>query len=97
MILSPATISGTIAAIPSKSAAHRLFIAASLADRPSRWQLSASSIDIDTTLACMQALGAEIVREGESVSITPITEAWRAATIDCQESGSTLCKDTSFL
>lgn len=90
MILSPATISGTIAAIPSKSAAHRLFIAASLADRPSRWQLSASSIDIDTTLACMQALGAEIVRESESVSITPITEAWRAATIDCQESGSTL-------
>ena len=90
MILSPARLGGTIAAIPSKSAAHRLFIAASLADRPSRWQLPTSSIDIDTTLACMQALGAEIEREGTTVSITPVDTPWKAATIDCQESGSTL-------
>ncbi len=86
----PATLGGSISAIPSKSAAHRLFIAASLADRPSQWHLPTSSIDIDTTLACMQALGAEIARDGETVSITPIDQAWRAATIDCQESGSTL-------
>lgn len=90
MILSPARLGGSIAAIPSKSAAHRLFIAASLADRPSRWQLPTSSIDIDTTLACMQALGAEIDREGTTVSITPVDTPWKAATIDCQESGSTL-------
>lgn len=90
MKLSPATLGGTIAAIPSKSAAHRLFIAASLADRPSTWNLPTSSIDIDTTLACMQALGAEILREGSTVHITPIESTWRAATIDCQESGSTL-------
>lgn len=86
----PASLSGTIGAIPSKSAAHRLFIAASLADAPSHWTLPTSSVDIDTTLACLQALGAEIERNGTQVAITPIGQPWRAATIDCQESGSTL-------
>lgn len=90
MKLSPSSLGGSIAAIPSKSAAHRLFIAASLADRPSTWTLPTSSIDIDATLACMQALGAAISRDGATVAITPIGEPWRAATIDCQESGSTL-------
>lgn len=90
MKLSPATLGGNIAAIPSKSAAHRLFIAASLADGPSTWQLPTSSIDIDTTLSCMQALGAGITRDGSTVAITPIASANAHCTIDCQESGSTL-------
>lgn len=90
MKLSPATLGGRIAAIPSKSAAHRLFIAASLADRTSHWTLPTSSIDIDTTLSCMQALGAEITRHGTTIHITPIHTARTQATIDCQESGSTL-------
>lgn len=90
MKLSPATLGGTIAAIPSKSAAHRLFIAASLADRSSSWTLPTSSVDIDTTLRCMAALGATVQREGNTVHITPIQHANNEATIDCEESGSTL-------
>lgn len=90
MKLSPATLGGCIAAIPSKSAAHRLFIAAGLADHPSLWTLPTSSIDIDTTLACMSALGATIERHDTEVHITPIRCATTQATIDCQESGSTL-------
>ncbi len=90
MQLFPATLGGSIAAIPSKSAAHRLFIAASLAEQASTWQLATSSIDIDTTLNCMQALGAGVVRNENTVTITPISEVAKEATIDCQESGSTL-------
>lgn len=90
MKLSPATLGGCIAAIPSKSAAHRLFIAAGLADHLSHWTLPTSSIDIDTTLACMSALGADIERHDTEVAITPIRHANAQATIDCQESGSTL-------
>ena len=90
MKLSPASLGGTIAAIPSKSAAHRLFIAASLANRSSQWQLPTSSIDIDTTLDCMKALGADITREGSTISITPIQQVRDAALINCCESGSTL-------
>lgn len=90
MKLSPASLGGTIAAIPSKSAAHRIFIAASLADRSSQWQLPTSSIDIDTTLDCMKALGADITREGSTISIAPIQQVRDAALINCCESGSTL-------
>ena len=90
MKLSPATLGGNIAAIPSKSAAHRLFIAASLADRSSQWQLPTSSVDIDTTLACMKALGAEIVQNDSTISITPIHRASSHPCINCCESGSTL-------
>lgn len=90
MKLSPASLGGTIAAIPSKSAAHRIFIAASLADRSSQWQLPTSSIDIDTTLDCMKALGADITREGSTINITPIQQVRDAALINCCESGSTL-------
>lgn len=90
MKLSPATLGGCIAAIPSKSAAHRLFIAASLADHPSHWTLPTSSIDIDTTLDCMQSLGANIERHDSTVTIIPIRSVNKQAIIDCQESGSTL-------
>lgn len=90
MKLSPATLGGCIAAIPSKSAAHRLFIAASLADQTSHWALPTSSVDIDTTLSCMQALGANIDRHDTEVHITPIQVVNTQPTIDCQESGSTL-------
>ena len=90
MKLSPATLGGCITAIPSKSAAHRLFIAASLANKPSSWSLPTSSVDIDTTLECMSALGAKIERHDNMVHIHPIEHPVSEATIDCQESGSTL-------
>lgn len=90
MKLSPSTLTGTIAAIPSKSAAHRLFIAAALSDKPSTWVLPTSSVDIDTTLDCLAAFGAKVERDGANVTITPIENVNDGATIDCMESGSTL-------
>lgn len=90
MQLYPATLKGTLAAIPSKSVAHRLFIAASLADAPSVWYLPTSSVDIDATLSCMSALGARIQQEKDWVHITPIQKIPTKATLHCQESGSTL-------
>lgn len=82
MKLSPKKLSGTVAAIPSKSAAHRLFIAASLSDAPSTWALPTSSVDIDTTLACLKAFGAQVKREDNKVYIEPIKAIADAPTID---------------
>lgn len=90
MQLFPATLQGSIAAIPSKSVAHRLFIAASLSDTPSCWHLPTSSVDIDTTLACLAALGAQIEKKGDWIHIAPIEQSTTSATLNCQESGSTL-------
>ena len=70
--LSPGPLSGTLAAIPSKSAAHRLLIAAALADRPTRVAFPKSSQDIDATLRCLAGLGAGVDRDSDGVTVTPI-------------------------
>ena len=56
----PGRLSGTIPAIPSKSAAHRLLILAALADGKTDIACPAVSKDILATANCLAALGAEI-------------------------------------
>ena len=88
----PGPVSGALAAIPSKSAAHRLLIAAALADRPTRVLFSKSNQDIDATLRCLAGLGAELAPFDGGVTVTPVdrTREIGGCTLDCGESGSTL-------
>lgn len=51
-------ISGTVRAISSKSAAHRLMICAALADAPTRLHCETTSKDIAATAQCLAALAA---------------------------------------
>jgi 3-phosphoshikimate 1-carboxyvinyltransferase len=86
----PAPLSGEIAAIASKSQAHRLLICAALADKPTTIACPTLSADITATANCLQALGAQIDYTNGLFAVTPITERPAHATIDCGESGSTL-------
>lgn len=52
------SISGTVRAISSKSAAHRLMICAALADEPTRLHCETTSNDIAATAQCLAALAA---------------------------------------
>jgi len=63
-------ISGTIAAIPSKSAAHRLYICAALAESPTEITCQGTSKDIEATKACLAAMqnGDSLLPCGESGS-----------------------------
>ena len=63
-------ISGTIAAIPSKSAAHRLYICAALADSSTEISCQSTSRDIEATKACLAAMknGERLLPCGESGS-----------------------------
>lgn len=90
--IAPGPAQGTVRAIPSKSAAHRLFIAAALGDRPTRILCRGTSQDINATLRCLEALGAGIDAEGDTVTITPIDRSrpLGSSVLDCGESGSTL-------
>ena len=54
----PHTLAGAVTPPPSKSMAHRLLLAAALADGVSTVQNVALSQDIEATLRCMAALGA---------------------------------------
>lgn len=86
----PGLLSGAVAAIPSKSDAHRLLIAAALSDAPTSIALPSRSRDIDATAGCLRALGAEISDEAEGISVSPIKKRREDILLDCAESGTTL-------
>ena len=86
----PAPLSGSIAAIPSKSAAHRALICAALAKGETEIFCPSLSRDIEATAACLSALGAEIEYENGSFQVRPIEKLRRDAYMNCGESGSTL-------
>ena len=86
----PGAISGTLIAPASKSMAHRSLICAALADRPTQIICSASSQDIEATVECLNALGADIRRTESGFSVLPIAQKGGEAALNCRESGSTL-------
>ena len=85
----PQKLRGEITAIPSKSAAHRLLICAALSNGETVIRCDKSSDDIDATVRCLRAMGAEITREGDFFRVIP-APAPAFAEPDCGESGSTL-------
>ncbi len=86
----PKLLSGTIRPPASKSQAHRLIIAAALAQSESRISYVNNSQDISATLQCMEALGATFQwLDNTTLSISGIS-AGNGALMDCGESGSTL-------
>lgn len=90
VICRPAALAGTVAAIPSKSDAHRKLICAALSENGGTLALrQPHCADIEATLRCIRALGVNIADTGDSVYVSPITEQPYAA-LDCGESGSTL-------
>lgn len=88
--ITPGLLSGTIRPPASKSQAHRLIIAAALAQGESRISYVNNSQDITATLQCMEALGASFRwLDDTTLSLSGITSG-TGATMDCGESGSTL-------
>lgn len=88
----PGALSGTVPAISSKSDAHRILIAAALADAPTRVVCNVLSEDILATVHCMRALGAKIDYADGAFTVEPMQpHASNAAVeLDCGESGSVL-------
>lgn len=87
--IEPSPLKGEIAAVPSKSDAHRKLICAALSDSPCVIELAALSKDIEATINCLRALGADIRVKGDAISIIPINSA-AGGMLNCGESGSTL-------
>ena len=96
--ITPAPLAGTVPAIASKSMAHRIIIAAALANGVTQVACNTTCADIDATVRCLTALGARIERTAEGFVIHPMPKsmehgllrALAGATLDCGESGSTL-------
>lgn len=87
----PHPLCGTVEIPSSKSFAHRLLIAAALADTPTEVRLNALNDDILATADCLAALGAQIDRSTEGFLVRPIQSvSARPFALFCGESGSTL-------
>jgi len=86
----PKKLSGKVAAIPSKSQAHRLLICAAFASIPTRILCHATNKDIDATVTCLRGLGANIQQDPMGFTVCPIQNSPERAVLDCNESGSTL-------
>lgn len=95
--ITPGPLSGRVTPPPSKSQAHRLLIAAALADGESVIHHVALSRDIEATLRCLGELGADFTVDGATVTVrgmgaNAMSPLRRMAYphLDCGESGSTL-------
>ncbi len=96
--ITPGTLSGTVPAIASKSVAHRVIIAAALANGTTHVVCNTTCADIDATIRCLETLGARVERVEDGFRVHPIPKsqehgilrALAGGTLDCGESGSTL-------
>ena len=90
IIIKPTKLRGTVAAIPSKSQAHRLLICAAFADRETRLYCPDTNRDMEATADCLRALGAEITRDEGGYTVLPVQSRPATAVLPCHDSGSTL-------
>lgn len=88
--ITPRKLKGIVNIPPSKSVAHRMIIGAGLAGGCSEITNLSPSADISATIECMKALGADIDFNGEKAIINGIKNVSECATLNCNESGSTL-------
>lgn len=87
--ITPAQLGGTVAAIASKSDAHRLLILAALSRGETKLLMEKRSEDIDATISCLRALGATIEILPDGVAVRGIERVNENPLLDCGESGST--------
>jgi len=89
--ISPSRAVGRVASPPSKSMAHRAMICAALTEKSTVSRVGFSR-DVEVTLDCLEKLGAEIIRDGDSITLGGFKpqDIPDGAEIYCHESGSTL-------
>ncbi len=91
--ITPSKLCGSVNVPSSKSFAHRQIICAALSNGKSIVSNVSVSQDIEATVRAMNALGADVTINGNTVTANPfkgIADSTLPVTIDCGESGSTL-------
>lgn len=83
---------GSIRARTSKTSAHRLLICSAFADKQTFVRCTDTSQDIDATVACLNAFGADIKRQNDGFHVNPVNRNLlpQKAIGECGASGSTL-------
>src|SRR5438105_2270820 len=96
-IIRPArTLQGSLTVPGDKSISHRYAMLPGLAEGTSRLSNFSTGADPHSTLGCMEALGAKVVKSGEGpaalIEVTGVGGAFRqpSGPLDCGNSGSTM-------
>lgn len=92
-IIRPArTLQGSLTLPGDKSISHRYAMLAGLAEGTTRLSNFSTGADPHSSLACMEALGATIVKHDKTIEITGTAGAFRQPEhpLDCGNSGSTM-------
>lgn len=93
-IIKKSVLKGTVEAPSSKSVAHRVMICAALSRCKCRINNVCESNDMEATLGCLEALGANFKREGKTLFLDATDfvreNDERHFTLNCKESGTTL-------
>lgn len=91
VVITPAPLNGEVTVPPSKSAVHRAVLCAAMAKGVSKIHNVELSNDIQATVNCVRALGAEVKADGDTLIIDGSRLFCnKQAALDCGESGSTL-------
>jgi 3-phosphoshikimate 1-carboxyvinyltransferase len=85
-------IRGSVRTAGDKSVSHRYAMLAGIAEGTSEFENFSTSADCASTLACMEALGARVRRNGNHVEVDGVAGALLAPRqeLDCGNSGSTM-------
>ncbi len=90
--IQPRQIHGQVRVPPSKSASHRMLMAAALSDGKSTVRNLIYSKDIQATLSCLENLGVQFETSADTVVVKGVglPNVVTNPVFDCHESGSTL-------
>lgn len=86
----PSIVKGVVIPPASKSEAHRALICAALSNKKTTIYGNLCGDDIEATINCLRALGAEFERDNTRVIVKPIDRSIKAVTMFANASGSTL-------
>ena len=87
--ITPSLLSGDISIIPSKSLLHRYLICSAFADKKTELIGATAARDIEATVGCLRALGANIIATQSGFIVEPIQKLPERVTLHCLESGTT--------
>ncbi len=90
VIINKACLEGEVTIPSSKSEAHRYLICAALSDGVTQLDVHGICSDIEATVDCLVALGAEISKNENGYVVSPIKETTKNPVLKCRDSGSTL-------
>lgn len=87
--ITPSLLLGDISIIPSKSLLHRYLICSAFADTTTELIGATTARDIEATIGCLRALGANIIATEIGFIVEPIQTLPARATLHCFDSGTT--------